>query len=588
MPASLTLDVEDVGRIENVEIAVQGVELVLDAWAGIVRMWRHLLAVEAGLATLGPLTPSDTLESPSSPHSRASPLALNESFSRCAITSVTKPCIDLVALLRAQFKILVTNPRFHYYLYIQGIPRRAFDSGLVLARIVTLCIEEQDRPVALQALGALRDAIDLLEQAAGWFKEQSGEPAGEEAETLKLLRMLLAHTNNRVELLEVNTAGSKRSREAMEGMSDISAARLGDLHGLRLPFTNDTLILDTPRSPRSPSMTQQTRTQSTFHHHHLAGPPVKSNLSSVVPSPSSMSPLSSIDANVVPEPSPSVTAEDPALRGRKPTPVRPQPTPPVLKEEPRGEGREVERGPVAKLRKIQPKGMVQHGSEDDPRASQATRGVTMNLDQVSVPLVVQDTRSDEHRLQALQQRPVNSAFTSSPDDLSYGGMTSSHSGPTLWTAHQWHGIPSLTPARVAEAHVHPHANLWAPPTMLDTTMAGVISYVEEPYTSMATSATPLAPVASAPLLRASMGGSAVRTYASYPPMVSTAAASEVSPAHSYFSSSYGPSPLPQSASSLTSAPTPDPAQQPSPHVLAPQPQHPQQWHYESVTHRNYD
>jgi len=587
MPTFLTLDVEDVGRIENVETAVQKIELVLEAWAGIVRLWRHLLAVEAGLATAAPSTPSDTPSPASSPHSSGSPSASNESFSRCVVTRATRPCIDLITLLHAQFKILISQPRYHFYLYSQAVPRRAFDCGVVLARIISLCDEEQDRTWAAQAVEALRRAIDLLEYAARWFREQSGETVVEEAETLKLLRIFLARTNNRAELLGANSAGSKRSCEAMEGMSDISAARLGDLHGLHLPFTPDMLIIDPVHPSRSPSMTQQTGRQSTFSR-HLAESPAWSDLSSSAPSPPSTSLSNSVDMNVVPEPSPTCSmADDPGPRQKKPTPVRPfgRPSPPVLNEGPHGKNREVGRVPTAKLRKIQPKGTVPPAGESNPRASQATRVVTMNLDQL--PLVSfndQNVCSNEHHhLQASQQQPVNSAFTSSPGGPSHGGMTLNPSTPMFWMGHPWYGNPALTPAGVTEAHEHLHMNPWALPMMTGTPTVGMVSYPAEPYTSIRMSPVSISPMAPAPPLHAPMGENPVVpcTYAPYSHTVSTTAvASEASPTHSHFSSSYGPSPLHPSAP-LHNEPTPDSIPQPSPR--APIPQHPQQmsWHYDT-------
>jgi len=579
MPPSLALDVEDVGRIENVETAVQKMELVLDAWVGIVRMWRHLLAIEAGLATATPSAPSSAHESALSPLSLYSPSALNESFSRHAIARATRPCIDLTTLLRVQFEILMREPRFHFYLYAQAVPRRAFDCGLVLARILTLCEGEQDQKIAARALEALRRVIDLLERAAKWFQEQSGDGVVEEAETLKLLRMLLARTNNRVELLDLNNAGSKRSREAMEGMSDISAARLGDLHGLRLPFTPDMLILDPVQPCRSPSvMTQPTSTQST-HHGRLRESPAKSTPSSLAPSPPSTSLLNSMNVNAVSEPSSNGSlATGPVAHLDKPTAVRSfgRPSPPVLNEGTHGEDRDVERGPMAKLRKIQPKDTVPQADENNSRASQTTRGVAMNLDHVSsVPPNVQDARSiGHHHLHASQQQAVNGTFTSSSYGPSHGGMTSGYS---LWMGHPWHGVPDFTPISVPEASVHPHANAWTPSPITGPTTAGMDSYTEEPYKFMGMSPMSFAPVASGAHLGASMGDNSVvpHNYVSYP-----SATAPESPTHSHFSSSYGPSPLPPSAP-LHNEPTPDSIPQPGPRARVPQ--HPQQppWHYET-------
>jgi hypothetical protein len=575
IPASLALDIEDVGQIENVETAVQGMELVLDAWVGIVRLWRHLLAIEAGLSTAAPSTPSDTLESTSSPLSRGSPSALRESFTRQTITRATRPCIDVITLLRVQFEILMREPRFHFYLYAQAVPRRTFDCGLVLARIMTLCDEEQDRPIAAQAFEALRRAIDLMERAAKWFKEQSGESVVEEAETLKLLRMLLARTNHRVELLDLNNAGSKRSREVMEGMSDISAARFGDLHGLRLPYTPDIMILDPVQPCRSPSVrTQPARTQSTFQS-GLGESPARSSPSSLAPSPPSASLLSSTNASAVPEPSPSGPVADEPVHLGKTSPVRTfgRPGSPALNEGPHEEDREVERVPMTKLRKIQPKSTVPQAGESNPRTSQTTRGITMNLDHVSsVPPNVRDVRSQEHHyFQAPQQQAANGALTSSPYDPSV---------PVLWLGHPWHGIPALSPVSVPDSYAHPCATSWAPPPITGSTTAGMDSYTEEPCTSMRTSPMSFAPVTSGPPLHASMGENPVvpHTYVSY-----TSATSAESPTHSHFSSSYGPSPLPPSAP-LYNEPTPDSIPQPSPRARVSQhPQHPQQqqWFYET-------
>ena len=561
MPASLTFDAEDVGRIENVEIAMQGIELVLEAWAGIIRLWRHLLAIEASVATASPSSPPDTQRSPASPRSYGSPSAAsNEPFSRCAITRATRPCIDLITLLHVQFKILMREPRYHFYLYSQAVPRRAFESGLVLARIITFCEGEQDHATAVQALGALRRAIELLELAAHWFREQSGETVVEEAETLKILRMLLARTNNRVELLDVNSAGSKRSREAMEGMSDISAARLGDLHGLRLPFTSDVLVLDPVIHPsRFPSSNQQKGVQHTPHH--------GSAQSSLAPSPPFTDLSNPIDANAVPEPSPSgLIAEDPTARQKIFTHVRS--SSPILIRRSHGDHREVERASTTKFRKIQPKGTVPPAGEgDNLRASQATRGMTMNLDQMRV----RDVRSEEHhQLQTSQQRPVSSAFTSSSDEPSRGDSP--------WMRHPWHGIPAPTPANLPEAYAHLHANSWAPPAIAGSTPAGMFLYAEEPYTSMGRSPVSFSPATSAALHHppTSESSGAPCTYASYPPTISTTTvASEVSPAHSQFSSSYGPSPF------LHNELTPESIPQPSPCALGPL--HPQQqplWHYD--------
>jgi hypothetical protein len=588
MPASLRLDLENVGQIKNVEIAVQKVELVLEGWGGIIRMWRHLLAAEARLVTSAPPTPSDTLEPVPSPHSGASPSALDEPFPRCAIMRATEPCNEFITLLHAQVKIVMTEPRFHYYLYAQGVPRRSFHSGLVLARIITLCEEEQDRTMASTALGALQLAVDLVEQVASWFSEQSGESTVVEGETLKLLRMLLAHAKNRVELLDVKSSGSKRSREVMEATSDISAARLGDLHGLRLPFTPDVLILDPVHSP---SMTQQTGAQSAFHC-HLAEPLPKSIPSGLAPSPSSAILSNSIDTNVVPEPSPSLPADDPATCQRKPTPGRPfgRPSPPVLLNgEPHGEGTEVERGSMPKLRKIQPRGSEPQAGEIDLRASQATHEVRMDLDPVSpVSFNVQDGRSQEqHSQQAWQEQPLHNAFatTSSHTGTSHGGLMSHHPAPVLGVGHSWHGFPALTPVGVPEAYAQLHANPW--PLMTGPTTTGIVLYPEEPYPSLGMAPMSFAPAASAsaPLLHASMDDNpavAHPPYPSYPGVVpTTAAATGSSPAQSLFSSSYGPSPLPPSVPSLHNAPTPDSIPQPSPR--APLPQHllQQRWHYEA-------
>ena len=571
MPASLAFDVEDVGRIENVETAVQKMELVLDAWVGIVRMWRRLLAAETSLPTTAPSTPSDTLEAASGSRSRGSPSALSESFYRRAITRATKPCIDLTTLLRVQFEILMREPRFHFYLYCQAVFRRAFDCGLVFARIITLCDEELDQKIAEQALEGLRGTIDLLERAAKWFGEQRGETVVEEAETLKLLRILLAHTNNRVELLDINSAGMKRSREAMEGMSDISAARMGDLHGLRLPFSPDTLILDQVQPCRSPSMsTQQTRAQSSFHG-GSGESATKSIPSSLSPSPSSTSQSSSINATAVPEPSGNVlVADDPVAHLDKPTPVRPygRPSSPVLNGAPHGGDREVERMPMAKLRKIQPKSNGRQAGENDPRASQTAREVTMELDNVSPMLPsVPDARSKEHQMQTPQQQADNGAFTSSLYDPSHDSATLNHSFPVLWLGHP----PALTPITLPEAYVHPHASSWAPPPLTGSATAGMDSYATEPYTSMSLSPMSFAPVASGPLLCASKGENHAvpHPYVSY---LSTG-----SPSHSQFSSSHGPSPHPAS----TNEPTPESIPQPTPRARVPQHAQQQPWYYET-------
>lgn len=568
MPASLAFDVEDVGRIENVEIAVQKMELVLDAWVGIVRMWRRLFAEESGLPTTVPSTPSDTLEVASGSLSGGSPSASGEPFSRRAITRAIRPCIDLTTLLRVQFEILMREPRFHFYLYCQAISRRAFDCGILFARIITLCDEEQDQTIAARAFEGLRNVIDLLENAAKWFGQQRGETVVEEAETLKILRILLAHTNNRVELVDINNAGLKRSREAMEGMSDISAARLGDLHGLRLPFTPDILILDQVQSRRSPStLPQLTRAQSSFHS-GLGESATKSNASSLAPSPSSTSRSSSMNASAVPGPSSNVlVADDPVAHLDKPTPVRPfgRPSSPVLNEVPHGEDREVERAPMAKLRKIQPKGMERQTGESNLRASQTTREVAMELDHV---LPVPNVR-EHHHSQTPQQQAANGASTSSSYDPSHDAVTLNHPCPVLWPGHP----PALTPVSVPEVYVHPHASSWGPPPVTGSTIAGMDSYVNEPYTSMCMSPMSFAPVASGPLY--GENPAVPHPYLSYP-----SATAAGSPSHSQFSSSHGPSPHPPSAP-LHNEPTPESIPQPTPRARVPQ--HPQQqpWYYET-------
>ncbi len=575
MPASLALDVEEVGRIENVETAVQKMELVLDAWVGIVRMWRRLLAAEESLPTTEPSTPSDTLDVASGSLSRGSPSALGESFYRHAITRATKPCIDLTTLLRVQFEILMREPQFHFYLYCQAVFRRAFDCGLLFARIITLCDEEQDQTIAIKALEGLRWTIELLERAAKWFGEQRGETVvEEEAETLKILRILLAHTNNRVELLDINNAGMKRSREAMEGMSDISAARMGDLHGIRLPFTLDTLILDQVQPCRSPSMlTQQTRAKSLFRG-GSGESATKSIPSSLSPSPSSTSQLSSKNTTAVPEPSGNVlVADDSVARLDKPTPVRPygRPSPPVLNGALHGGDREVERMPMAKLRKIQPKSKERQAGENDPRASQTAREVAMELDNVSSMLPdVPDARSKEHHhLQVPQRQAANGAFTSTSYDPPHDGVTLNHSFPVFWLGHP----PALTPMTIPEAYAHPHASSWAPPPLTGSMTAGMDSYAAEPYI-MSMSPMSFAPVASGPLLSAPKGENPAvpHPYVSYLSATATG-----SPAHSQFSSSHGSSPHPASANE----PTPESIPQPTPRARVPQ--HPQQqpWYYEA-------
>ena len=580
MPASLALDVEDVGQIENVETAVQGVELVLDAWVGIIRMWRHLLATEAGFAMTAPSTPSDTPEVAPGSFSRGSPSALSEPFSRRVITRATRPCIDLTTLLRVQFEILASEPRFHFYLYGQAVPRRTFECGLVLARIITLCDEEQDQAIAAQALEALQSAMDLLERVAKWFGEQTGETVVKEAETLMLLRMLLDHTSNRVELLGHNTAGLKRSREAMEGMSDISAARLGALHGLRLPFTPDMLVVDQTQPSRSPSvMPQMTRAQASFHG-NLGDSTAKSIPSSLAPSPSSTNHSSSMNVSTILEPSPDdIVADDPVAHLDKPTPVRPfgQLSSPVLNEGPRGEDRELDRVPMAKLRKIQPKGTVRQAGEINPRAFQTTREVAMELDHVSsVPPNVQDLRSEgQHHLQASQQHAVSGASTSSPYDPSHGVVTLNRDCPGLWLGHPWHGVPTLTPVGVPEAYGHPRAGSWAPPPITASTTAGIDSYTKEPYTSMSMSPMSFAPVASGPLVCAPMGGTnpiVPNTYVPHP-----SAASVGSPTYSLFSSSHGPSPQ----APLHNEPTPESIPQPNPRTRVPQNPQQQPWYYKT-------
>lgn len=581
MPASLALDVEDVGQIENVETAVQKMELVLDAWVGIVRMWRHFLAIEADLAMTAPSTPSDTLEVASGSLSRGSPSALSESFSRRVITRATRPCIDLIHLLRAQFEILAREPRFHFYLYGQGVPRRTYECGLVLARVITLCDEEQDLAIAAQALEALRRAMDLLERVAKWFGEQSGVTVVEEAETLKFLRMLLDHTSNRVELLGRNTAGLKRSREAMEGMSDISAARLGALHGLRLPFTPDMLIVDQAQPSRSPSvMPQMTRAQASFHG-NLGDSTARSITSSLAPSPSSTNHSSSMNVNAIHEPSPNdIVVDNPVAHLDKPTPVRPfgRPSSPVLSEGPHGEDREMERVPMAKLRKIQPKGTARQAGEINPKAIQTTREVAMELDHVSsVPPNVQDVRSEgQHHLQTSQQQAVSGASTSSPYDPSHGGgVTLNRDCPGAWLGHPWHGVPTLTPVGVPEAYGHPRAGSWAPPPITASTTAGIDSYTQEPYTSMSMSPMSFAPVASGPLVYAPMGDTnpvVPHTYVPHP-----SAATAESPTYSPFSSSHGPSPQ----APLHNEPTPESIPQPNPRTRVPQNPQQQPWYYKT-------
>ena len=574
MPASLALDVEEVGQIENVETAVQRIEPVLDAWVGIVRMWRHFLAIEGSLATTAPSTPSVDV---SGSLSRGSPSALSESFSRRVITRATRPCIDLITLLRVQFEILAGEPRFHFYLYGQAVPRRAFDCGLVLVRIMKLCEEEQDQTIATEALGGLRIAIDLLERAAKWFGEQRGETVVEEAATLKLLRVLLSLTNNRVELLDHNTL--KRSREAMEGMSDISAARLGDLHGLRLPFAPDILIVDQAQPCRSPSMmTQPTRAQTSFHG-SLGESAAWSTPSSLAPSPPSTKQSSSMTVSALAEPSPnSLVVDDPLVHLDKPTPLRPfgQPRSPALNEGPHGEDREVDWGPMGKQWKIEPKGVARQAGESNPRASQTTRDVAMELGHVSpVPSNVQDVRSEgHHHLQTLQQQAVSGASTSSPYDPSYGGVTSNRDCSMLWLGHPWHSVPAHTPGSVPEAYVHPHASSWAPPPLTGSTTAGIDPYASEPYASMRMSPMSFAPVASGSLLCTSMGEhpAVSHTYVSYP-----SATTGESPTHSYFSS-HGPSPHPSSAP-LHNESTPDSIPQPSPRSQVPQNSHQQPWYY---------
>jgi hypothetical protein len=579
MPASLALDVEDLEQIENVETAVQGIELVLDAWVAIVRMWKHLLAIEASLGTTAPSTPPDTLEVASDPLSRGSPSALSESFSRHAITSATRPCIDLITLLRVQFEILAREPRFHFYLYSQAVPRRTFDCGLVLVRIMSLCDEEKDQTIAAQALEGVRSAIDLLERAAKWFGEQRGETVVEEAGTLKLLRMLLARTSDKVELLD-HTAGLKRSREAMEGMSDISAARLGDLHGLRLPFTPDRLVLDQAQPCRSPSMmTKSTRAQTSFR--GSAGESAtKSMPSSLAPSPPATSQSSSMNASTVAEHSPnSLVADDPVAHLDKPTPLHPfgRPSSPVLNGGPHGQDREVGRPPMAKLRKIQPKAMVRPTGEGNPRASQTTREVAMELDHVSpVPSNVQDVHSEgRHEWQTSQQQAVNGASTSSPYNLSHGGVTLNRDYPMLWLGHPWHSVPVLTPVSAPEAYVHPHASSWAPPPITGPMTAGIDPYAQRLYSSMCMSPMSFALAASGPLLCASMGENPVvpHTYAPHP-----SATAAGSPTHSYFSPSHGPSPHPPSVP-LHHESTPESILQPSPRVRDPQNSQQQPWFY---------
>ena len=567
MPASLAFDVEGVGQIENVRIAVHKMELVLDAWVGIVRMWRRLFAAEAKLPTTVPSTPSDTREVPSGSHSGGSPSALGEPFSRRAIARAITPCNDLTILLRVQFEILMTEPRFHFYLYCQAVPRRAFDCGLVFARIITLCDEEQDQTIATTALKGLRSVIDLLENAAKWFGQQREETVEEEAETLKILRMLLDHSINRVKLLDTNNAGLERPREDMEGMSDISAARLGDLHGIRLPFTPDILMLDQVQSRRSPStLPPLTRAQSSFHS-GIGESATKSNASSLAPSPSSTSQSSVMNASAVPGPSSNVlVADDPVAHLDKPTPVRPfgRPSSPVLNEAPHGEDREVS---MATLRRIQPKSMERQTGESNLRAGQTTREVAMELDHV---LPVLPNVPEHHHLQIPQQQAANGASNSSSYDPSHDAVALNHPCPVQWPGH----LPALTPVSVPEVYVHPHTSSWVPPPMTGSTMAGMDSYANELYASMSMSPMSFAPVASGPLLYGE-NPAVSHPYVSYP-----SATAPGSPSHSQFSPSRRPSPHPPSAPPHNE-PTPESIPQPTPRARVPQ--HPQQhhWYYES-------